>query len=429
MRLLIRCGRVVDPSQNIDEVTDLLIEDGLVTRTGKDLTSDNSGLEELDATGLIVAPGFVDMHVHLREPGREDKETIESGARAAVAGGFTGVVSMPNTAPVNDNDAVTRFIIERAQKAGLANVWPAGAVTKGQKGKELAEIGEMVKAGAVAITDDGLPVMNNQVMRRALEYSRLFDIPVIDHCEDSDLAAGGCMNESGVSTALGLPGMSRAAEEIQVARDVILSRITGGRSHIAHISTAESLEQVRRGKQDGIEVSCEITPHHFVLSDEDIRDYGTNYKMHPPLRTPADVRAMLEGLADGTIDCIATDHAPHTAIEKETTFDEAAPGIVGLETSVPLAWTHLVNKLGLAVSRIVELMSLNPSRLLRLDRGTLKAGAVADVTIIDPALEVTVRADSFRTKSRNSPFDGWKLTGAAVATIVGGRVVFSRMPR
>lgn len=424
MKLYIRGGRIVDPSQALNDRADILVEEGRVAAIGQ--PSPPPGAEVIDASGWIVAPGFIDMHVHLREPGREDKETIATGAAAAVAGGFTSVMTMPNTSPVNDNESVTRYIVERARQADLANVFPAGAVTKGSRGEELAEVGEMVRAGAVAITDDGSPVMNGQIMRRALEYSKLFDVPVIDHAEDRDLAASGCMNEGSASTRLGLPGMNCAAEEVHIARDVLLSRVTGGRSHIAHISCRHALEHVRRGKADGLPVTCEVTPHHFILTDADIRDYDTNFKMAPPLRTRRDVEAMLEGLADGAIDCIATDHAPHTSIDKETTFPQAANGIIGMETAVPLAWEYLVRTDIITVPRLVELLSVNPARILKLDRGTLRKGAAADLTLIDPEREITIDVNSFRSKARNCPFHGWRLHGVPMVTIVSGRIKFDR---
>src|SRR5690606_14970669 len=360
----------------------------------------------------------------LREPGREDKETIETGSRAAVAGGFTSVLCMPNTTPVNDSESITRFITSRAREVGLANVFPAGAVTKGSLGKELAEIGEMVKAGIVAISDDGRPVQNNQVMRRAMEYARRFDIPVLDHCEDLDLAAGGSVNEGTMSTRLGLRGLNAIAEEMHVARDLMLSRITGARVHICHISSRYSLDWVRMARKQGISMTCEVTPHHFILSEDLLIDYDTNLKMNPPLRSKADVEAMLEGLADGTIDCIATDHAPHTTLEKDVTFEEAANGIIGMETAVPLVWNFLVHKGVISVTRAVELLSTNPARILRLDRGTLRKGAVADVTVVDPDAEVTVDVNQFRSKARNCPFNGWKLKGKPRFTIVEGRLVW-----
>ena len=425
MTLLLKGGTVVDPSQQVEKRLDLLVERGKVAGLGT--IRAKKSWQVIDASGWIVAPGFVDMHVHLREPGREDKETILSGSQAAAAGGFTSIMCMPNTQPVNDSEAITRFILERAARAGLVNVFPAGAITKGLQGKELAEIGEMVKAGAVAITDDGNPVENNQIMRRALEYAKIFDIPLVDHCEDRRLGAAGHMNESAVSTRLGVRGISRAAEELDVVRDIILSRITGGRVHIAHISTQESLSWVRQAKKQGIRVSCEVTPHHFILSDTDIQNYDTNFKMYPPLRTSADVKAMLKGLSDGAIDCIATDHAPHTSLEKEMTFEEVAPGIIGLETAVPLAWEFLIRPKIVSVSRLVELFSTNPSRILKLDRGTLQEGTTADLTVIDPNCEIIVDVKEFRSKSRNCPFDGWRLHGVPIMAIVKGKISFRRV--
>lgn len=426
MKMLIQGGRIIDPSQELDEISDVLIADGRIQAIDRIPASIQDIDETVDAKGLIVAPGFIDMHVHLREPGREDKETVASGAHAAVAGGFTSVMCMPNTSPVNDNEAITRFVLDQARKAGCANVFPAGAVTVGSRGQELAEIGEMVKAGAVAISDDGNPIENNQMMRRALEYARIFDIPVIDHCEDRDLAARGCMNEGAASTRLGLAGMSRTAEEMDVVRDLILSRETRSRAHIAHLSTEESLEWIRLAKQQEIQLTCEVTPHHFILRDKDIANYDTNFKMNPPLREARDVEAMLAGLADGSIDCIATDHAPHTSLEKDTTFVEAANGIVGLESAVSLCWHFLVAKEVLGARRLIELLSCNPSRILGLDRGTLKKGAIADLTLIDPSLRVEIDRNRFYSKSRNTPFHGWKLQGGPTMTIVEGEIVFAR---
>jgi len=423
MKLLFQAGTIVDPSQGWNKKGDLLIEDGKVARFGK--LKRQKSWEIIDAKGLVIAPGFIDMHVHLREPGREDKETILTGCQAAAAGGFTGIACMPNTNPVNDSEALTLFILQRAKQADLVNVFPVGAVTKGSAGEELAEIGQMHRAGIVAVSDDGHPIQNHQLMRRALEYTKLFDIPVIDHCEDKILAAGGCMNESAVSTRMGVRGITPAAEELHVARDVMLSRSTGGRVHIAHVSLKESLDWIRIGKRQGAQVTCEVTPHHFTLTDRDIKDYDTNLKMSPPLREPEDVEAMLGGLSDGTIDCIASDHAPHTSLEKDTTFEEAANGIIGLETSIQLAWDRLVRKDVISIPRLVELCSVNPSRILRLDRGTLREGAIADITVIDPNREVTVDAGSFKSKSRNCPFNGWRLVGSPVMTVVAGRIVYT----
>lgn len=424
MKLLLRGGRVVDPSQGLCKRSDLLIEKGKIVGLGK--IEAKKSWRILDVKGLVVAPGFIDMHVHLREPGREDKETIETGSRAAVAGGFTSIACMPNTSPVNDCEAITRFIVEKARSVNLANVFPVGAITKASSGTELAEIGEMRKAGIVAISDDGLPVQNNQIMRRALEYAKIFDIPVLDHCEDLTLAAQGAMNEGTTSTELGLRGQSGAAEELHVVRDVILGRLTGSRVHICHISTKESLDWVRKAKLQGPHVTCEIAPHHFALSELSVRSYDPNFKMNPPLRSQDDVDAMLEGLSDGSIDCIATDHAPHTRIEKEVPFEDAANGVVGLECAVPLVWDRLVRTEIVSLPRAVELLSVNPSRILSLERGTLAEGSVADVTVVDPEKEVVIDASKFQSKGRNCPFDGWTLKGAPAMTLVGGRVVWKR---
>ncbi|HXK59397.1 MAG TPA: dihydroorotase [Acidobacteriota bacterium] len=422
MKLLFHGGRVVDPSQGLDTTADILVDNGKIARVGK--IAKNRSWQIFDVSGLVLAPGFVDMHVHLREPGGERKETIQTGSEAAVAGGFTSIACMPNTDPVNDSPALTRYILERARQTDLVNVFPIGAVTRGSRGEELAEIGVMYRAGIVAVSDDGNPIQHHQLVRRALEYIKLFDIPLIDHCEDRLLAAGGCMNEGAVSTRLGLRGASRTAEELHVVRDVMLSRITGGRVHIAHVSARESLDWIRQGKRHGAAVTCEVTPHHFTLIDRDIGDYNTNFKMSPPLREREDVQAMLEGLADGTIDCIATDHAPHTSLEKDTTFEEAANGVIGLETAVSVAVDRLVHGGVISWSRLVELMSCNPSRILRLDRGTLRVGAIADITVIDPDRQITVDTAQFKSKSRNCPFQGWKLRGAPVMTVVSGRIVY-----
>jgi len=423
MTVLLQGGKIVDPSQDLDKKADLLIRNGKVVEAGK--IKAKKSWEIIDVSGKTVVPGLIDMHVHLREPGREDKETIETGSRAAVAGGFTSIACMPNTSPVNDCEAITCFIVTQAQKANLANVFPVGAITKGSKGEELAEVGEMIKSGAVAISDDGMPVQNNQIMRRAMEYSKIFDIPVLDHCEDLDLAGSGCMNESSVSTQLGLRGIHNAAEELHVIRDIILSRLTGAKIHICHISAKESIEWVRDAKKKGGKVTCEVAPHHFVLNDENIRDFDTNFKMNPPLRTQEDIEAALMGLSDGTIDCIATDHAPHTSLEKDVTFEDAANGIVGLESSVPLVSEYLLRKDIINLSQMVELMSVNPSEILGLERGTLSEGAIADVTVLDLDKPVTILANQFFSKARNCPFDGWELHGSAVMTLVAGRIVWT----
>ncbi|HYC01500.1 MAG TPA: dihydroorotase [Candidatus Limnocylindrales bacterium] len=431
-KTLIRGGRVVDPATGRDGKLDLLIEDGRISAIGAPGSLDPAqlmmpgvapALPIIDATGLIVAPGFLDMHVHLREPGFEYKETIETGTRAAVAGGVTSVACMANTDPVNDNAAVTKYIQERGLIAGYANVYPIGAVSLGLKGERMAEFGEMVEAGIVAVSDDGMPIDDSALMRRALEYARMFDLPVIAHEEDSGLCCGAVMNEGAVSVRLGLRGMPSAGESVMVARDIELVRATGGKLHIAHISCAEAVEMVRRAKADGLPVTAEAAPHHFILDESAVLGYNTNAKMKPPLRGRRDVEAVREGLADGTIDAIATDHAPHHRDEKVCEFDKAAFGIVGLETMMPLALA-LVRDGYLTLSRAIEAMSAAPARILSVDRGTLAVGAAADVTIFDPNREWRLSADQMMTKSRNTPFDGWTMTGKVVRTIVGGATVW-----
>jgi len=422
--LLIKNGTIIDPSQSLEKRIDLLIRDGRVEDIDESLEAE--GAEIFDAADLIVAPGFIDLHVHLREPGYEYKETIASGARAAVAGGFTSVCCMPNTNPVNDNSSVTSFIIEQGRAAKLANVFPIGAITQGSKGEHLAEIGEMKAAGVVAISDDGRPVRDSGVMRRAMEYSRDFDLAVVDHCEDGCGVTGWAMHEGEYSALMGLNGLPGAAEDLHVARDITLAELTGARVHIAHISTARSVEMVRQAKRSGLPVTCEVTPHHFTLTDRDVYEsgYDTNFKMAPPLRPQSDLEAVIEGLRDGTIDAIATDHAPHHANEKMLEFDHAPNGIIGLETAVRLTLDRLVDRGVISLMRMVELLSVNPARIFNLNRGTLKVGAVADVTIFDPNGEIKIDASKFQSKSRNTPFGGWELKGAPAATIVGGRVVW-----
>ena len=419
MRLLIKGGRIIDPSQQLDKTADLLIEDGRV-KSIKDSSNDND-LEVFDASGLIVAPGFVDLHVHLREPGEEYKETIASGAAAAVAGGFTSICAMPNTKPVNDNASVTRFIIDKAREAGLARVYPVGAITRESKGEELAEMAEMKQAGAVAVSDDGRPVMDSQVMRHAMEYARDHRLVVVDHCQDLHLAAGGVMNEGRYSTLLGLKGMSNAAEQTHVARDIMLAGLTGARVHIAHISTAGSVELVRRAKRQGLAVTCEVTPHHLALTDSAVVGFDTNTKMSPPLRSEEDRAALIEAVRDGTIDAIATDHAPHHTDEKMLEYDRAPNGVIGLETALGVALTVLYQSFSIPLARIIEMLTIGPARAFSLPCGTLAVGSPADVAVFDTEREWTVSALSFKSRSRNTPFEGWQLRGKVVATFVGGR--------
>jgi dihydroorotase len=428
MKRLLKGGRVVDPASGMDGEYDVLIEGDRVERVAKAIPVE-AGVAVVDVPrGFLVVPGLIDMHVHLREPGQEHKETIATGTLSAVAGGFTAVACMPNTSPVNDNAGTTEFMLKRAAEANLARVYPIGAVTRGSKGEQLADIAELHAAGCVAITDDGHPVATALIMRRALEYTRMFDMPVIDHCEDQSLKADGVAHEGFHAAALGLKGIPGEAEGIMVARDVMLAGMTGGHVHIAHMSARSSMAAVRAGRDRGIRVTCEVAPHHFVLTDESLLTpikYDTNTKMNPPLREAADVEAMLTGIKDGTVDVIATDHAPHHFDEKHVEFDRAPFGIVGLETCVPLTLDRLVHRGIISMRRFVELLSVNPARIIRRPGGTLAAGSVADVTILAPDATVTVRAAALRSKSRNTPFDGWQLTGAAAATIVGGRTVFT----
>ncbi len=424
MKLLIANGYVIDPAQGVNAGKNLLIDQGRIAGLLDRGEPVPDGTEIFDATGLIVAPGFIDLHVHLREPGQEYKETVASGAAAAVAGGWTSVCAMPNTDPVNDNPAVTRFIIEQAERAGLANVFPIGAVTKGSGGKELAEMGEMKNAGIVAVSDDGRPVPTAAMMRRAMEYATGFDLPVVDHCQDVSLSAGGVMHEGRWSLILGLKGMPAAAEEVDAVRDCVLAKLTGARVHLAHASTRGTIEAVRRAKEIGLRVTCEVAPHHWTLTDEAVADYDTNTKMSPPLRSRDHVGALLEALRDGTVDAIATDHAPHHSDEKALEFDQAPAGITGLESAVGLAF-DLVHQGVIDLERLVTLCSTNPARIFGLkDRGSLHQNSWADVTILDPNLPWKFDVSLSKSKSRNTPFDGRRMTGAAVATIVRGRVAF-----
>ncbi|MGZ8394704.1 MAG: dihydroorotase [Nitrospira sp.] len=421
MTILIQGGHVIDPGR-FNGLADVLIEDGNISAVGPTLVAP-AGATVIRAAGQLVLPGFVDLHVHFREPGFEYKETIQSGTAAAVAGGFTTVCAMPNTNPVNDNQSVTEFMIDRARAAGNAHLYPIGAITKGSEGKELAEIGDLRRAGCVAISDDGKPVMNSLVMRRAMEYARAFDVPVVDHCEDLHLSEGGCMNEGLLSTELGLPGIPSAAEDVMVARNVSLAELTGARLHLAHISTAGSVRMVREAKSRGLKVTAEACPHHFTLTEELTRGYNTHAKMNPPLRTWQDVQAIKEGLRDGTIDVIATDHAPHATQEKQQEFTEAPFGIVGLETALSLTLA-LVEEGVLTIESAVEKLATAPAKAFSLNAGTLAVGAPADVAIVDQHMQWVVDPSRFRSKSRNTPFAGWKVKGRVTTTIVAGRVVF-----
>jgi len=423
-QLLIKGGRVIDPASATDKLADVLIQDGAIAAVGAGLAA--SGAEIFDAHGLIVTPGFIDMHVHLREPGFEHAETIETGARAAAAGGFTSICCMPNTLPANDNATVTSYIVERARKLAVTHVFPIGAITKNSAGEELSAIGSMKAAGIVAISDDGRPVMNARVMRRAMEFARSFDLPVIDHCEDLNLSAGGDMHEGFESVRLGLRGIPASSEDVMVARDILLAELTGARFHVAHISTRHAVAMVAFAKQRGLPVTCEVTPHHFALTDAGMRPYDSNYKMKPPLRTACDAGALVEGIVAGAVDAIATDHAPHPGSEKMQEFERCPFGIIGLETALGLALEHLVHTGKISLARLVAMFTTGPAGVLHLDRGTLAVGAPADVTIFSADLEWTYDVNQSFSKSRNSPFDGHTFRGGPVATIVDGAVVWRR---
>ncbi len=420
--LLIKNGRVIDPASRHDAVADVWIEDGVIKGVGANLSS--AGAEVFDATGLIVAPGFIDMHVHLREPGFEHSETIESGARAAAAGGFTSICPMPNTAPVNDSPTVTTYIIEKARRHAVVNVFPIGAITRGSLGEELAAIGSMRQAGAVAISDDGRPVMNAQLMRRAMEFARSFKMPVINHCEDLHLSAGGDMHEGAESVRLGLRGIPGSSEDVMVARDILLAEVTGARYHVAHISSRHSVEMVAYAKLKGLAVTSEATPHHLTLTDTGMIPYDSNYKMKPPLRSAGDVNAVVEGVVDGAIDAIATDHAPHAGSEKMQEFEKCPFGIIGLETALGISLEHLVHSGKINITRLIEMFTVNPARILSIPRGTLAVGAAADVTVFSTERQWTYDVNKSLSKSRNSPFDGVSFRGGPVATIVSGKIVW-----
>jgi dihydroorotase len=426
MKKLLKGGRVVDPANGRDGAFDILIDNGVIAKIGRDLPIDGATVVDIPA-GLIVVPGLIDMHVHLREPGQEHKETVATGTASAVAGGFTAVACMPNTSPVNDSATVTSLILAKAAAANLARVYPIGALSKGQKGELLADIAELKAAGCVAITDDGHPTATALLLRRALEYAGMFGIPVVEHCEDPTLKGDGVAHEGYHASRLGLRGIPGACESLGVERGVLMAELTGSAFHVAHMSARGSMRAVRKAKEAGIRVTCEVAPHHFTLTDEALGapiPYDTNTKMNPPLRETADRDAMIAGIADGTVDVIATDHAPHHYDEKRVEFDRAPFGIVGLETAVPLTFDRLVHAGHIPLRRMIELLSVNPAKVLNLPGGTLSEGVAADLTVLAPDLQVRIEASKLRSRSKNTPFDGWSLRGGVAATIVGGRTVF-----
>ena len=426
MRLLLKNGRVIDPANGRDGAFDVLIEDGQITRVEPNLPAEGAEIFEV-AKGWIVTPGLIDLHVHLREPGQEHKETVATGVASAVAGGFTAVACMPNTDPINDHAGITQFILKKAAEAQLAHVYPIGAVSLGSKGDQLAELGEQKAAGCVAFTDDGRPVATALLMRRALEYAGMLGVPIVNHCEDPSLKGDGVAHEGYYASALGLRGIPGVSESLMVERDVSLAELTNGHVHVAHMSARQSLRAVRAGKDRGVRVTCEVAPHHFTLTDAALEapvKYDTNLKMNPPLREEADRDAMLAGIADGTVDLIATDHAPHHADEKMLEFDHAPFGIVGLETAVSIVFDKLVHAGRITLKRMVELLSVNPARVFGIPGGALTPGSAADLTVLAPDVRTTIRASALKSKSKNTPFDGWELRGSVAATIVGGRIVY-----
>jgi dihydroorotase len=429
MKLLLTGARIIDPAQNIDSRTDIFLEDGKIAKTGTNLAKSTKSKDSekitkiIDLDGMIIVPGLIDMHTHLREPGFEYKETIASGAAAAVVGGFTSIACMPNTNPINDNRSITEFIRRKAAEAALANVYPIGAISKKSKGSQLTEFWDLKEAGIVALSDDGKPVMDAALMRRAMEYAFSLQLPVISHCEDINLSGNGLMNEGYYSTILGLNGIPGIAEEAMVARDILIAEFTKTSVHIAHVSTAGSVHLIRDAKKRGLKVTAETAPHYFTLTDEDLQSYDTNFKVNPPLRSKQDVTAIKEGLADGTIDVIACDHAPHGRTDKEVEFEYAANGISGLETSLSLS-LNLIGSKTLSWPELIAKMSLNPARILNLPKGTLETGADADITVIDPLLKWTVDMPAFRSRGKNSPFNGRQMQGKAIMTIVGGEIKY-----